>query len=73
METEVLMLFATACAAVIPWAMSIHAKVAVIASAVEHLPDVVEELRQVLQEHEDRLNEHAEKIAAIEASSRPGS
>ena len=73
METEVLMLFATACVAVIPWAMSIHAKVAVIASAVENLPDVVEELRQVLREHEDRLNTHAEEIAAIKASSRSGS
>lgn len=65
METEVLMLFATAAVAVIPWAMSIHAKVAVIASAVENLPDVVEELRQVLKEHESRLNEHAEEIAAL--------
>jgi len=64
-ETEVLMLFATAAVAVIPWAMSIHAKVAVIASAVENLPDVVEELRQVLKEHESRLNEHAEEIAAL--------
>ena len=73
METEVVMLLATAAAAVIPWAMSIHAKVAVIASAVENLPDVVEELRQVLHEHEDRLNEHAEEIAAIKASSRSGS
>ena len=73
METELLMLFATACVAVIPWAMSIHAKVAVIASAVENLPDVVEELRQVLREHEDRLNTHAEEIAAIKASSRSGS
>lgn len=60
-----LILFATAAMAVIPWAMSIHAKVAVIASAVENLPDVVEELRQVLKEHEHRLNEHAEEIAAL--------
>lgn len=65
MEAEMLILFATAAMAVIPWAMSIHAKVAVIASAVENLPDVVEELRQVLREHEHRLNEHAEEIAAL--------
>lgn len=65
MEAEMLILFATAAMAVIPWAMSIHAKVAVIASAVENLPDVVEELRQVLKEHEHRLNEHAEEIAAL--------
>ena len=71
METEVLMMVATAAVAVIPWAMSIHAKAAVIASAVEGLPDVVEELRQVLREHEDRLNDHAEEIALIKASSRP--
>lgn len=72
MQIEVLMLIATAAVAVIPWAMSIHAKVAVIATAVENLPYVVEELREVLREHEDRLNDHAEKIATIEASARPG-
>lgn len=72
METEVLMLFATAAVAVIPWAMSMHAKVAVIAAAVENLPDVVEELRLVLKEHEDRLNNHAEEIAAIKAATRHG-
>lgn len=72
MQIEVLMLFATAAVAVIPWAMSIHAKVAVIATAVENLPYVVEELREVLREHEDRLNDHAEKIATIEAAARPG-
>lgn len=72
METEVLMLFATAAVAVIPWAMSMHAKVAVIAAAVENLPDVVEELRLVLKEHEDRLNNHAEEIAAIKAAARNG-
>ena len=67
MEAEMLILFATAAMAVIPWAMSMHAKVAVIASAVENLPDVVEELRQVLKEHESRLNEHAEEIASLKA------
>jgi len=73
MEVELLMLFATAAVAVVPWAFSIHAKVAVIASAVEGLPDVVEELRHVLREHEDRLNEHAKEIASLKETPRASS
>jgi ABC-type molybdate transport system permease subunit len=73
MEVELLMLFATAAVAVVPWAFSIHAKVAVIASAVEGLPDVVEELRHVLKEHEDRLNEHAKEIASLKETPRASS
>lgn len=65
MEIEVWMLVLTGCCAVVPWAFSIHAKVAVIASAVENLPEVVDELRDVLREHEERLNEHAEEIQAL--------
>lgn len=73
MEVELLMLVATAAVAVVPWAFSIHAKVAVIASAVEGLPDVVEELRHVLKEHEDRLNEHAKEIASLKETPRASS
>ncbi len=64
-DVEVWMLAVTAACAVVPWAFSIHAKVAVIASAVESLPQVVEELRQALQEHEFRLNEHAKEIETL--------
>jgi len=60
------------CAAVIPWAFSIHAKVAVIANSVESLPEVVEELREALMEHEHRLNEHAKEIQTLKEKARAG-
>lgn len=66
MEIEVWMAILTGVCAVIPWAFSIHAKVAVIASAVSGLPEVVDELREILREHEHRLNEHASKIQALQ-------
>jgi|688.fasta_scaffold350397_2 ABC-type molybdate transport system permease subunit len=72
-EVEGWMLIVTVAAAVIPWAMSIHAKVAVIASSVESLPEVVEELREALMEHEHRLNEHAQEIAALKKTASPSS
>lgn len=56
----------SAMAAVVPWAFSLHAKVAVIANSVEALPEIVEEIREALQEHEDRLDEHAQKIEALQ-------
>lgn len=68
MQIEAWMLALTAVCAVVPWAFSIHAKVAVIASAVEHLPQMVEELRDVLREHEQRLNQHASEIEALKAT-----
>lgn len=60
----------TVAAAVVPWAMSIHAKVAVIARSVEELPELVKELRETLEEHEVRLNRHDEEIKAIKVSTR---
>ena len=59
-------------AAVVPWAFSLHAKVAVIANSVEALPEIVEEIREALQEHEDRLNEHAQKIKTLQETARTG-
>lgn len=59
-------------AAVVPWAFSIHAKVAVIASSVESLPEIVEEMRQAIEEHETRLDRHAEEIATLKKSSTTG-
>ena len=71
-ELEFWMLALSVAAAVIPWAFSIHAKVAVIANSVESLPEIVEEMREALQEHEVRLDEHAEAIAAIQKAARAG-
>jgi len=70
MQIEIWMLVLTGVCAVVPWAFSIHAKVAVIASSVEHLPQVVEELRDVLREHEQRLDQHASEIAALKETSK---
>ena len=72
MDLELWMMVLTACCAVVPWAFSMHAKVAVIASAVESLPQVVEEIKRALEEHEERLDEHAEKIQALQDTGRVG-
>ena len=70
MEIELWMLLVTGLCAVIPWAFSIHAKVAVIANAVEHLPQVVEKLRDVLREHEQRLDQHASQIQTLQEAAK---
>jgi hypothetical protein len=64
-ETELWMLGISVAAAVIPWAFSLHAKVAVIANSVETLPEMFEELRATLAEHEERLDLHEEAIQAL--------
>lgn len=64
-ESEVWMLGISVAAAVIPWAFSLHAKVAVIANSVESLPEMFEELRATLEEHEDRLDEHDKAIKTL--------
>ena len=64
-----LSLIAIGCA-IVPWAFSIHAKVAVIANSVESLPEIVEELREALLEHEHRLDEHAKEITALKEKTR---
>lgn len=58
--------------AIVPWAFSLHSKVAVIANSVEALPQIVEEIREALQEHEERLDEHAEAIEALKKTSITG-
>jgi outer membrane murein-binding lipoprotein Lpp len=70
MEIEVWMILLTGACAVVPWAFSMHAKVAVIASAVQDLPEVVDELREILREHEHRLDEHASKIQALQETTK---
>lgn len=71
-NSELWMLALTIAAAVVPWAFSIHAKVAVIANSVESLPEIVEELRRALEEHEVRLNEHAKEIETLKKTTRAG-
>lgn len=71
-QVELWMLIATVAVAVVPWAMSIHAKVAVIAHSVESLPEIVEELRECIEEHEARLAEHDKEIQTLKVSARIG-
>jgi ABC-type molybdate transport system permease subunit len=71
-DLELWMVAISVAAAVIPWAFSIHAKVAVIANSVESLPEIVEEMREAIAEHEVRLDEHAEAIAAFKKSATSG-
>lgn len=71
-ETELWIWGLTVAAAVVPWAFSLHAKVAVIAHSVETLPDMFRELKEKLSEHESRLNSHEEKLATLQATTRPG-
>jgi xanthosine utilization system XapX-like protein len=71
-ETELWMLGISVAAAVIPWAFSLHAKVAVIASSVESLPRMLDELRKTIEEHEVRLDQHDEKIKALGQASSAG-
>lgn len=70
--TELWVIGISLAAAVVPWAMSIHAKVAVIARSVEELPDLVKELRQTLEEHEVRLDRHDEEIKTLKVQTRFG-
>lgn len=60
-------------AAVVPWAMSIHAKVAVIARSVEELPALIKELSETLEEHEVRLNRHDEEIKTLKGQTNSSS
>ena len=72
-SAELWMVGITVAAAVVPWAMSIHAKVAVIASSVEELPALIKELSDTLEEHEVRLTQHDKEIATLKVQTRVGS
>jgi hypothetical protein len=54
----------TVAAAVVPWAMSIHAKVSAIAQAMEGLPDMVRETQVRLERHEQAITA-LQKAAAV--------
>ena len=66
-ETELWLLFITVATAVIPWAFSIHSKVAVIASAVSTIPEVLDKLKATIHEHERRLDRHEKDIETLKA------
>lgn len=55
MQTDHLLLIVTALAAVVPWAMSIHAKVSSIAASMEGLPELVHETQVRLERHEQAI------------------
>lgn len=65
LETEAWLVLISIAAAVVPWAFSLHAKVAVIASSVEHLPELVQELHHTIHNHEARLDQHEKEIKAL--------
>jgi ABC-type molybdate transport system permease subunit len=71
-DLEFWSLVVTCAAAVVPWAFSLHSKVAVIASAVESLPEMVAELRDMLEEHETRLDMHENEIKTLKETARTG-
>lgn len=72
LETEAWLLLISTAAAVIPWAFSLHAKVAVIAASVEHLPELVEELHRTIRDHEHRLDKHEQEITTLKNQTGPG-
>jgi hypothetical protein len=71
LETEAWLVLISVAAAVIPWAFSIHTKVAVIASSVEHLPELVQELHHTIHAHETRLDQHEKEIQALKSQTEP--
>jgi hypothetical protein len=61
MTTDEILIAATVLVAVVPWAMSIHAKVTLIAHAMEGLPELVADTRE-------RLHQHEKAIQALQAA-----
>jgi hypothetical protein len=63
MTTDQVLILVTVMVAIVPWAMSIHAKVALIAHAMEGLPELVSDTRNQLDKHESAIK--ALQAAAI--------
>ena len=55
MSSDQILIAITLFVAVVPWAMSIHAKVALIAHAMEGLPELVHQTHAKLEEHEKAI------------------
>ena len=72
LETEAWLVLISIAAAVVPWALSLHAKVAVIASSVEHLPELVQELHHTITTHEARLDRHEKEIETLKDKTGSG-
>lgn len=61
MNTDHMLMALTVLVAVVPWAMSIHAKVALIAHAMEGIPEFVNKTQV-------RLNTHEQAIQALQTA-----
>ena len=55
MTTDQMLIGITVLVAVVPWAMSMHAKVAMIAQAMEGLPELVHKTQVTLERHEQAI------------------
>lgn len=55
MTTDQVLILVTVLVAAIPWAMSMHAKVAIIANAMEGLPELVRETQARLDVHDTAI------------------
>lgn len=55
MTTDQVLILVTVMVAIVPWAMSMHAKVALIAHAMEGLPELVRDTRDQLEKHESAI------------------
>jgi hypothetical protein len=58
--------------AAVPWAFSIHAKVAVIAESVRVFPEIVHELRQRVDRHERQLQQHETQLKTLRPATETG-
>ncbi|NBT75753.1 MAG: hypothetical protein EBT15_07265 [Betaproteobacteria bacterium] len=70
-DAEMWMVVITAGAAIVPWAFSIHAKVAVIADTVQRMPEMFDELKATLADHEARLDAHDAEIKTLKNKAAP--
>lgn len=70
-DAELWMVGISVAAAVIPWAFSIHAKVAVIADTVQKVPEMFDELKETLADHEARLEVHEQEIKTLKDKAAP--
>lgn len=55
MTTDQVLIAITGLVAIVPWAMSIHAKVALIAHSMEGLPELVRDTRHKLEKHDQAI------------------
>jgi len=55
MTADQMLIVITVLIAVVPWAMSIHAKVALIAHAMEGMPEFVSKTQARLEHHEQAI------------------